>query len=133
LILLYYDLHIRKFMKTNNLQAFYLRSRLTQYFTKQEPLLMSADDDLMTGEQLKSTVSVTYGFSGREIGKLMVALQGAMYVSEDGKLDYEAAWKLIETKVREHHEKLNMRDGGTTTVGKTLNRAKDRAQDDQLD
>jgi hypothetical protein len=45
---------------------------------------MKAEDDLMTGEHIKSTVSVTFGFSGREIGKLMVALQGAMYVSKDG-------------------------------------------------
>ena len=31
-----------------------------------------------------------------------------MYVSKDGKLDFIAAWKLIETKVREHQEKLDM-------------------------
>jgi ATPase family AAA domain-containing protein 3A/B len=125
LILLYYDFHFLNFTKTNNLQELSLRSRLTQYLTNQKPLLMIAEDDLMTGEQLKSTVSVTFGFSGREIGKLMVALQGAMYVSTDGKLDFEAAWKLIQTKVREHHEKLDM-------VGKNL-RAKGRAQDDLLD
>ncbi|KAL7533688.1 hypothetical protein ACHAXR_005388 [Thalassiosira sp. AJA248-18] len=108
LILLYFDLHFRKFMETNNMQAFSLRSRLTQYFTNEKPLIMSIESDLMTGEQLESTVAVTYGFSGREIGKLMVALQGAMYVSKDGKLDFVAAWKLIETKVREHQEKLEM-------------------------
>jgi ATPase family AAA domain-containing protein 3A/B len=124
LILLYYDRHFRNFTKTNNLQALSLRSRF-QYLTNQKPLLMKAEDDLMTGEQLKSTVSVTFGFSGREIGKLMVALQGAVYISNDGKLDFEGAWKLIQTKVREHHEKLDM-------VGK-IHRAKGRAQDDQLD
>ena len=31
-----------------------------------------------------------------------------MYVSKDGKLDFIAAWKIIETKVREHQEKLDM-------------------------
>lgn len=108
LILLYFDLHFRKFMEANNKQAFSLRSRLTQYFTNQKPLLMSIESDLMTGEQLESTVAVTYGFSGRELGKLMVCLQGAMYVSKDGKLDFVAAWKLIETKVREHQQKLEM-------------------------
>jgi hypothetical protein len=57
---------------------------------------------------LESTVAVTRGFSGREIGKLMMALQGAMYVSKDGKLDFVTAWKLIETKVREHLAKIDM-------------------------
>jgi len=115
LILLYFDLHFRKFMETNNQQALSLKSQITRYFTKQQPLIMSIENDLMTGEQLQSTVNVTYGFSGREIGKLMVALQGAMYVSKDGKLDFVVAWKLIETKVREHQEKMDMlsaRQGG---------------------
>lgn len=108
LILLYFDLHFRKFMETNNRNELSLRSQLTRYFTKQPPLLMSIESDLMTGLQLESTVAVTQGFSGREIGKLMVALQGAMYVSADGKLDFATAWKLIETKVREHIDKLDM-------------------------
>lgn len=108
LIMLYFDLHFRKFMEANNKQEFSLRSRLTQYITNQKPSLMSIERDLMTGQQLESTVAATHGFSGREIGKLMIALQGAMYVSKDHKLDFEAAWKLIGTKVKEHHEKLEM-------------------------
>jgi hypothetical protein len=60
LILLYYNLHFQKFMKTNNLQALSKRSHIIQYFTNQKPLLMKADDDLMTGKQLKSTVCALY-------------------------------------------------------------------------
>jgi ATPase family AAA domain-containing protein 3A/B len=108
LIMLYFNLHFRKFMETNNKQALSLRSRLTNYFTNRKPLIMSIERDLMTGSQLESTVAVTRGFSGREIGKLMMALQGAMYVSKDGKLDFVTAWKLIETKVREHLAKIDM-------------------------
>lgn len=73
LILLYFDLHFRKFMQSNNKQELSLRSQITQYLTKTKPLLMSIESDLMTGEQLQSTVNVTLGFSGREIGKLMVS------------------------------------------------------------
>jgi hypothetical protein len=98
-------------METNNKHALSLKSRLTNYFTKKKPLIMSVEIDLMTGAQLESTVAVTRGFSGREIGKLMVALQGAMYVSKDGKLDFLTAWKLIETKVREHMAKIDMVGG----------------------
>jgi len=108
LIELYYDIHCRQFITTNNQQALSLRSRLMQYTRNEKPFFMSAECDLMTGEQLTSIVSATYGFSGREIGKLMVALQGAIYVSKDGTLDFATAWKLVETKVREHHEKLEM-------------------------
>jgi len=110
LILLYFDLHFRQFMEANNRQAYHLKSQLTQYFTNRKPLIMSIESDLMTGEQLESTVGVTYGFSGREIGKLFIALQGAMYISKDGRLDFVAAWKLIETKVREHQEKAAFAD-----------------------
>eukprot|EP01082_Thalassiosira_pseudonana_P015613 g14171.t1 g14171 contig9:1319467-1322057(-) len=121
LILLYFDLHFRKFMETNNRNELSLRSQLTRYFTKQPPLLMSIESDLMTGLQLESTVAVTQGFSGREIGKLMVALQGAMYVSADGKLDFATAWKLIETKVREHIDKLDMvGDNPLSRLGGTM-------------
>ena len=108
LILLYFDLHFRKFMETNNKQALSLRSQITEYFTGRKPMIMSIEQDLMTGSQLQSTVDVTLGFSGREIGKLMVALQGAMYVSKDGKLDFVGAWKVIQTKVRDHLQKLDM-------------------------
>ena len=73
LILLYFDLHFRKFMQSNNKQELSLRSQITQYLTNTKPLLMSIESDLMTGEQLQSTVNVTLGFSGREIGKLMVS------------------------------------------------------------
>ena len=117
LILLYFDLHFRKFMEANNRQAFSLRSRLTQYFTNQKPLIMSIESDLMTGEQLESTVAVTYGFSGRGLGKLMVACQGALFCSAEGKLDFVSTWKLIETKVREHQEKLDMVAGHLRSGG----------------
>ena len=108
LIMLYFNRHFQKFMESNNKQALSVKSRVTNYFTNKKPLIMSIESDLMTGAQLESTVTVTRGFSGREIGKLMVALQGAMYVSKDGKLDFVTAWKMIETKVREHMAKIDM-------------------------
>ncbi|KAL9190357.1 hypothetical protein ACHAXT_007568 [Thalassiosira profunda] len=107
LILLYFDLHFRKFMEASNRQAHSLRSQIAQYLANQPPLIMSIDSDLMTGEQLERTVEMTQGFSGREIGKMMVALQSAMYVSPDGTLDHQSAQKLIQTKVKEHKQKQN--------------------------
>lgn len=107
LLRLYYNQNLRAFVRKNNKQVLSLRSRLTRLITKDgSPLIMSIDSDIMKSEHLESIVAVTYGFSGREIGKLMIALQGAMYLS--GRLDFISAWKVIQTKVREHHDKREM-------------------------
>ena len=74
LILLYFNLHFRKCVDTNNERARSLRSQITNYLMNQKPLIMSIESDLMAGEQLESTIAVTHGFSGREIGKLMVTI-----------------------------------------------------------
>lgn len=65
-----------------------------------------------TGSEVTPRSNVTMqGFSGRKIGKLVVALQGALYVSSDGALSSVAAWKLAETKVKEHLDKIKMMEG----------------------
>ncbi len=105
LILLYFDLHFRKFMENKNKEELALKSRLRRFFSNEQPLIMSIEHNLMTGEQLEATTAICAGFSGREIGKLMVALQGAMYVSSNGRLDFNTAWKLIKSKVVQHKDK----------------------------
>ena len=66
------------------------------------------DDDVMDDDQLKIAVESTKGFSGREIGKLMIAMQGAVYASSDGKLTAANARNIIENKVSEHRDKRKM-------------------------
>ncbi len=110
LIMHYFDIHLRKFMDENNADNSSLNSRLMRFFsffTKQKPIMVTVEKNLMTGEQLEATTAVTEGFSGREIAKLLVALQSAMYSSRDGRLDFALAWNLIEIKVKEHSQKLS--------------------------
>jgi hypothetical protein len=78
-------------MDTSNLHASKLKSRITQYITKQRPLLLSVDNDLVEGKKLKETVlkrvvKETEGFSGRAIAKMAIAWQAAVYGTEDAML-----------------------------------------------
>ena len=47
----------------------------------------------------------TAGFSGREIAKLMISVQGAAYGSVDGKLTAAMFEQVVEWKVAEHRRK----------------------------
>mmetsp|Transcript_24890 Transcript_24890/g.49558 ORF Transcript_24890/g.49558 Transcript_24890/m.49558 type:complete len:948 (+) Transcript_24890:348-3191(+) len=105
LIVHYFDIHFRKFMDDNNQDDSSLTSRLMRFFTKQKPIIVTVEKELMTGDQLELTTSVTAGFSGREIAKLLIALQSAMYTSRDGCLDFALAWKVIEIKVKENNQR----------------------------
>merc|ERR1712086_142424 len=51
---------------------------------------------------------LTKGFSGREIGKLMVAMQSKILSSKEGTLRTDEAWGVIEDKVVEHRLKAEM-------------------------
>lgn len=67
------------------------------------------DDDAMDESQIRETVRLTSGFSGREIGKLMIAIQGSIHSSETGKLSRRYCQKIVDTKVEEHNEKVKMK------------------------
>lgn len=107
MIVHYFDIHFREFMDDNNEDDSSLTSRLMRFFTKQKPTIMTVEKELMTGDQLELTTSVTAGFSGREIVKLLIALQSAMYTSRDGCLNFALAWKVIEIKVKENNQRLS--------------------------
>ena len=77
-------------------------------FTKDDSFLISVDANVMTGGQLKKTALITKGFSGREIGKLTIAMQGAIYASKNGKFCKKDAWKIVERKVLENKVKRAM-------------------------
>ena len=103
LISLYFDLHCLKFMDENNLRASTLKSRITHYFTKQRPLLMSVDSDLVEGKHLKlheavlkRVVKDTQGFSGRAISKLAIAWQAAVYGTDDTMLDKNTFFSTVK-------------------------------------
>ena len=89
-------------MDTNNLRAATLKSRITQYFTKQKPLLLSVDSDLVDENErlkedvLKEVVKDTEGFSGRAIAKMAIAWQAAVYGTDGAILDKETFFSTVD-------------------------------------
>ena len=51
------------------------------------------------------------GMSGREIGKMMIGLQVALYASADGKLTRKMTDKVLNAKVQEHRAKVALKKG----------------------
>jgi hypothetical protein len=66
------------------------------------------DSNVMNEDQLKSIVSLTAGFSGREIAKLMIGIQGGIYSSTNATLTSDIVDKIVESKVKEHKKKILM-------------------------
>ncbi|GMH75850.1 hypothetical protein TrRE_jg1826 [Triparma retinervis] len=56
---------------------------------------------------LKAAINLCKGFSGRELAKVMIAVQGVMY-GEVGEIDSKVVEKIIKRKVVEHEEKAKM-------------------------
>ncbi len=88
-------------METNNLRASTLKSRITHYFTKQKPLLLSVDNDLVDEDEklhedvLQRIVNDTNGFSGRAIAKMAIAWQAAVYGTDGAILDKDTFFATV--------------------------------------
>jgi len=107
----YYQAFVKGELTKNDEQASSLGSRLRSYLTKEDPFRVRIDDDVMDQDQLGEVVAATEGFSGREIGKLMIAVQANLYASNDGELSKDMVQTITEIKVDEHREKLRMAAG----------------------
>ena len=116
LIAQYYEAFVKDEVVKNNELATSLCSRIRSYMTQEDPFRLRINDDVMDEEQLWSIVAATEGFSGREIGKLMVAVQANLYSSDSGKLTKDMVQNIAEIKVDEHREKLRMAAGDVVSV-----------------
>lgn len=114
MINLYFDVCVQRYVyERNQANEFSFKSRLTQFLTRQPPIAMSIEDDMMTGEHLEDVIAATRGFSGDDIRDLMVAMQRALCSSENGRLDFATAWRLVEEMVK-HHRDIQARAGEHT-------------------
>lgn len=85
-----------------------LMTRIKDMFRFEDSFRAKIEENAMDEAQMKSVVKATAGFSGREIAKLMIALQGAIYASSDGTLTCTMIDRIVTTKVEEHKVKLEM-------------------------
>jgi len=108
LISQYFDSFVKDEAAKNDAAAESLGVHVRSYLTKEAPFRIRVDEGVMDGQQLQATVDATKGFSGREIGKLMVAMQATLYSSDEGRLSKEMVQSVVVTKTDEHRDKRLM-------------------------
>jgi hypothetical protein len=126
----YYRQHVKRVAEQHNRRAnapwarFKNNFSLSSWRRNQHPHLLNLDPTILVGSHLEEVARALRGFSGREISKLMVALQSALYASDDDNdngngndngndgtgmmLTKEQVWQLVSIKAREHEEKKLM-------------------------
>jgi hypothetical protein len=138
LLSLYFEKFVKDIVKLHNQRE--SRSKITQrlFFSSSASFSkLRIDDGVMAGEQLEEAADATAGFSGREISKLMVALQSSFYASNtDGILTQKDAWDVLLTKVQEHKEKKRMISGnedGTVAASSFHNEVENNTEEDDME
>ena len=104
----YYQKFVFSMVESNDLDQNSIIRAVKGIFQFEKPFKVSLDKKAMNEPQVQSIVKATTGFSGREIAKLMIALQGAIYASSDGVLTSKMIDKIVASKVQEHEVKLEM-------------------------
>ncbi|KAG6475097.1 hypothetical protein ZIOFF_064315 [Zingiber officinale] len=69
-------------------------------------------------EVIREAAAKTQGFSGREIAKLMVSVQAAVYGSKDCELNSELFREVVDYKVAEHQQRRKL--AGSETPGEGI-------------
>ena len=86
-------------------------ANVKKLFITEDRFRAVVDKDVMNEEQTNNIVARTTGFSGREIAKLMIAVQGSVFASNDGVLTSAMLEKIVSTKVDDHAMKMKMMNG----------------------
>lgn len=81
-----------------------LFSNIRNFFSKKE-FVIRVENDAMNHRQLNRIAKATETFSGREIAKLMIAVQGAAYGSDNGILSSKMIDDIVKVKVTDHKAK----------------------------
>eukprot|EP00816_Leptocylindrus_hargravesii_P013594 CAMPEP_0196825624 /NCGR_PEP_ID=MMETSP1362-20130617/93163_1 /TAXON_ID=163516 /ORGANISM="Leptocylindrus danicus, Strain CCMP1856" /LENGTH=651 /DNA_ID=CAMNT_0042206081 /DNA_START=1301 /DNA_END=3256 /DNA_ORIENTATION=- len=108
LLCLYFRKFVCEKVESHNTSARSKWSEIKSRITRTKPFLLKIQSNAMGEDQLLEAASVTAGFSGREIGKLMLAIQSTLYSSPDGELTVRDIQTIVETKVNEHRDKQFM-------------------------
>ena len=101
LLELYFDKYVVQAAEDTNRRESRWFRRLFRSTSK--PLSVSSDRSWVS-----SAASKTAGFSGRELAKVMIAVQSRMFGGCEGVVDASVVKNVIEIKVREHKDKTDM-------------------------
>jgi ATPase family AAA domain-containing protein 3A/B len=97
LIHLYMNYHLLQVVMKSQIKTWWILSFFTSTTMKRY-----IDDDCYSDETKETIAKLTIGFSGREIAKLFIAAQYAMYLAENSKLTKKILLKTVNLKVQEH-------------------------------
>ncbi|KAL8231087.1 hypothetical protein R6Q57_000865 [Mikania cordata] len=79
-------------------------------FTKKTQKIVVKD---LSDEVIREAAVKTEGFSGREIAKLIASVQAAVYGRPDCTLDSQLFMEIVDYKVSEHHQRIELANAGT--------------------
>ena len=82
-----------------------------KFLSRSKDCKLNIDKDVMSEDQVLDLTAKTTGFSGREIAKLMISVQGVVFSSKDMKLSSNMVDELVNIKVKEHEMKLHLKGG----------------------
>ncbi|KAJ1430989.1 P-loop containing nucleoside triphosphate hydrolase protein [Ochromonadaceae sp. CCMP2298] len=103
LVQLYTDLHLTRVAQRS-------QKRSWLFLFRSDPRTL--EDGCMSEETLHRIALATDGFSGREVAKLFIAAQYALYLAPSGVLTVQALLQTVAMKVEEH----NMKASGFTST-----------------
>jgi AAA+ superfamily predicted ATPase len=118
LLRVYYEKYVRSLEK-NHMKNTCLWQRVFHRMIKDrnESFHPTIESNVMNENQLNSIVSMTAGFSGREIAKLMIGVQGGIYSSENATLTSDIVDTVVTSKVKDHKNKVLMSGRFTLAAG----------------
>jgi len=102
LIHLYMNYHLLQVVVKSQIKTWWILSFFTSSTMKRY-----IDDDCYSDETKEMIAKLTIGFSGREIAKLFIAAQYAMYLADNSRLTKKILLKTVNLKVQEHILKSN--------------------------
>ncbi len=102
----YFEVNISRMEQTGDETALNPKffSKTRKFFHKKE-FFIRVENDAMNHRQLNRIAKATETFSGREIAKLMIAVQGAAYGSDKGILSSKMIDDVVKVKVADHKAK----------------------------
>ncbi|KAI3726500.1 hypothetical protein L1987_66297 [Smallanthus sonchifolius] len=67
----------------------------------------------LSDDVIREAAKKTEGFSGREIAKLIASVQAAVYGRPDCTLDSQLFMEIVDYKVSEHHQRIELANTGS--------------------
>ncbi|KAM0032502.1 putative ATPase family AAA domain-containing protein [Helianthus debilis subsp. tardiflorus] len=85
-------------------------SKWHSLFNKQTQKIVVKD---LSDDVIREAAKKTQGFSGREIAKLIASVQAAVYGRPDCSLDSQLFLEIVDYKVGEHHQRIELANAGS--------------------